>query len=79
MLHDLLEQPDEYKNYIRRYTYSVTSQVTFRFQAHRINDENLQQLYYCFQFFSDAMASIYEGLLNLYPILRRLPNFLLPI
>ncbi|KAK7740018.1 hypothetical protein SLS62_011161 [Diatrype stigma] len=79
MLYDLLEQPDEYKNHLRRYTYSVTSQVTFGYRAPSITDENLQQLFYCFQFFSDAMASTIAGLLNLYPILRSLPDFLLPI
>lgn len=79
MLHDLLIQPDDFLDHLRRYTYAVTAQVTYGFRASAIDDENLQKLYLGMRNFSHALGTLIAGLLDLFPILRQLPDALLPL
>lgn len=78
MLHDLLNRPEHFINHLRRYTYSVTTQVTFGFRSDNAHDANLEALYGTMRNFSDSLNATIAGLVDIYPILRRLPDRLLP-
>ncbi|TFB01701.1 Cytochrome P450 monooxygenase yanC [Trichoderma ghanense] len=71
MLMGLLESPNDFLNHIRRYTTSLTTQMAFGYRTLESNDENLLEM---FEFWLQSAA-----LLDLYPIARVLPDFLLPV
>ncbi|KAL2752599.1 hypothetical protein ACRALDRAFT_1058459 [Sodiomyces alcalophilus JCM 7366] len=67
MLVGLLEDPDDFIDHVRRYTASLTTQMTFGFRTTSIQDQRFKEAF-------DTAA-----LLDLMPILRKLPDFVLPI
>ncbi|KAI1660860.1 putative cytochrome P450 [Daldinia decipiens] len=62
MLLGFLETPDDFISHIRRYTTSLTTQMTFGFRTTTIKDPRFKEIF-------DTAA-----LLDLIPILRRLPE-----
>ncbi|KAH8886004.1 cytochrome P450 [Thozetella sp. PMI_491] len=78
MLHALLTQPDLFSDHVGRYTGSLTTQIVYGFRTSAIDDPKLLQLFHGFNQWSELVASQTAALLDLYPILRRLPNLLLP-
>ncbi|KAK7978325.1 hypothetical protein PG996_004368, partial [Apiospora saccharicola] len=79
MLLGFLEDPDSFENHIKRYTNSLTTQMVFGFRTTSIHDPKLQALYHNFERFSEVFRSPLAALLDGFPVLRRLPDFLLPI
>ncbi|KAI5922679.1 cytochrome P450 [Camillea tinctor] len=79
MLLGFLETPSLFVDHIRRYTNSLTTQMVFGFRTTDINDPKLKQLYHGFEKFSEVCGSATASLLDLYPILRQLPDALLPL
>ncbi|KAJ4304905.1 hypothetical protein N0V90_000433 [Kalmusia sp. IMI 367209] len=67
MLLSMLENPNSFIEHLRRYTASLTTQMTFGFRTTSIEDPRFKQAF-------DTAA-----MLDLLPILRNLPDFLLPI
>lgn len=78
MLADLLDKPDRYADHIKRFTYSFTAQMVFGFRTSDIQDPRLVHFYEGFDKFAKIVASQTSALLDLYPILRWLPEFCLP-
>ncbi|KAF2828007.1 cytochrome P450 [Ophiobolus disseminans] len=79
LLHGLLDEPHLFIDHIRRYTNSLTTQMIFGFRTTSIDDPKLKQLYHGFDKFSQLMGSEGAALLDLFPILRALPDFMLPL
>ncbi|KAI1500781.1 cytochrome P450 [Biscogniauxia marginata] len=79
MLVGFLEKPTLFVDHIRRYTNSLTTQMVFGFRTTSINDPKLKQLYDGFKKFSEVSGSQTAALLDIFPILRYLPDALLPM
>jgi cytochrome P450 len=95
MLVGLLEEPNQFIDHIRRYTNSLTTQMVFGFRTTSTEDPKLKQLFSVrvsrlgddgllispqgFEKFSEVMGSETAALLDVYPILRVLPDFMLPL
>ncbi|KAF2202007.1 cytochrome P450 [Delitschia confertaspora ATCC 74209] len=79
MLSDLLKEPDKFIHHIRRYSNSFTTQMVFGFRVTSIDDPKLVQLYEGFEKFCEVSGTTIGALLDLFPVLRRLPDALLPI
>ncbi|KAK8134717.1 hypothetical protein PG984_006729 [Apiospora sp. TS-2023a] len=79
MLLGFLEDPASFANHIKRYTNSLTTQMVFGFRTTSIHDPKLQALFHNFEKFSEVFRSPAAALLDGFPALRRLPDFLLPI
>ncbi|KAI0415240.1 cytochrome P450 [Xylaria grammica] len=78
MLLGFLGQPSEFFNHIRRYTNSTMTQTIFGFRTVDIHDPNLQQLVDGIGKWSQLAGSQSAALLDVFPILRRLPDAVLP-
>jgi len=46
MLTGLLDSPEDFLNHIRRFTFSLSTQLIFGFRCSDIRDPNLQQLFW---------------------------------
>ncbi|KAI1487972.1 cytochrome P450 [Biscogniauxia mediterranea] len=78
MLLGFLETPSQFIDHIRRYTNSLTTQMVFGFRTTSIDDPKLKQLYHGFEKFGEVAVSTTASLVDLFPILRQLPDALLP-
>ncbi|RDW79387.1 hypothetical protein BP6252_04025 [Coleophoma cylindrospora] len=79
MLVGFLDEPNEFISHIRRYSASLTTQLTFGFRTTTIHDPRFVEMFDIFDQFSEVTASPTAALLDVFPILRRLPDILLPI
>lgn len=79
MLRDILEQPQHFISHIGRFTTSVTTQMVYGFRTSSIHDGKLRQLYHGVERWSEVTGSSTAALLDVYPVLRRLPDFMLPV
>ncbi|KIA75782.1 hypothetical protein HK57_00396 [Aspergillus ustus] len=78
MLVGLLHTPDAFIGHIRRYTTSLTTQMTFGYRTPAVDDPNLVEMFENFERLSELAGTQVAALLDLFPILRALPDFLLP-
>ncbi|KAI0451231.1 cytochrome P450 [Xylaria acuta] len=78
MLLGFLEQPSRFFNHIRRYTNSISTQMIFGFRTLDIDDPKLEQLIHSFEHWSELAGSQTAALLDVFPILRHLPDAFLP-
>ena len=74
----LVDPPDQFTDHIKRFTYSITAQMVFGFRTVDIKDPRLVQFYDGFDKFAKIVASQTSALLDLFPVLRWLPEFCLP-
>lgn len=79
MLCGILDEPRLFADHIRRFTNSLTTQMVFGFRTVDINDENLHKLYDGMEKWSEMVASSTAAFLDVFPILRKLPDFMLPM
>ncbi|ETR99696.1 putative cytochrome P450 [Trichoderma reesei RUT C-30] len=79
MLMGLLESPGDFLNHIRRYTTSLTTQMAFGYRTPESDDKNLLEMFENFEELSRLTGSQSAAILDLYPIARLLPDFLLPV
>lgn len=79
MLNGILDEPHFFADHIRRFTNSLTTQMVFGFRTIDIHDENLKRLYECVEQWSEVMRSGTAAFLDVFPILRKLPEFMLPL
>ncbi|KUI60217.1 Fumitremorgin C synthase [Cytospora mali] len=79
MLAELLEQPDAFINHLQRYADSLTTQMVFGFRTVDKDEEHLKEMFQNFSVFNEVCSSITAGLLDVFPILRYLPDFMVPI
>ncbi|CAN9193775.1 unnamed protein product [Alternaria alternata] len=79
MLMGLLEKPELFADHIRRYTNSLTTQMIFGFRTTSINDPKLKQLFHGFERFCEVTGSQTAALLDVFPLLRKLPDWAVPM
>ncbi|KAI1470391.1 putative cytochrome P450 [Daldinia caldariorum] len=79
MLMGFLESPSDFNDHLRRYTTSLTTQMTFGFRTTTIDDRRFKEIFDIFDRSSELIASRTAALLDLVPILRRLPDSMLNI
>ncbi|RMJ17408.1 hypothetical protein CDV36_002920 [Fusarium kuroshium] len=79
MLCGLLDQPESFVDHIRRYTNSLTTQMVFGFRTISIHDPKLKQLFEGFEKFCEVTSTTTAAVLDLFPVLKRLPDALLPL
>lgn len=46
MLQGLLDEPQAFLDHIRRYTFSLSTQIIFGYRSPSVDDPNLQQLFW---------------------------------
>ncbi|RYC55237.1 hypothetical protein CHU98_g10974 [Xylaria longipes] len=78
MLLGFLEQPSRFFNHIRRYTNSISTQMIFGFRTLDIDDPKLEQLIHGFEKWSELAGSQTAAFLDVFPVLRYLPDVFLP-
>ncbi|KAK0622035.1 cytochrome P450 [Bombardia bombarda] len=79
LLVELVDKPHDFINHLRRYTTSLTTQMTFGYRMPTSDDSRLLEMFDIFESFSEMMGSKASNLLNVYPILRKLPDIFLPM
>lgn len=79
MLCGILDEPHFFADHIRRFTNSLTTQMVFGFRTIDIHDEKLKTLYDCVEKWSEVMGSSTAAFLDVFPLLRKLPDFMLPM
>ncbi|KAH8600034.1 cytochrome P450 [Bisporella sp. PMI_857] len=79
MLSGFLDDPDQFVGHIRRYTNSLTTQMVFGFRTLSINDPKLLQLFHGFEKFCEVTATTTAALLDVFPVLKVLPDFMIPL
>ncbi|KPI40314.1 Fumitremorgin C synthase [Cyphellophora attinorum] len=78
MLYQFLEQPQDFLKHIRRYSNALTTTMVFGWRTPVYEDENMMQLFDGFAEFAEINQTGAAGLIDFYPILRGLPDILLP-
>ncbi|OQE43099.1 hypothetical protein PENCOP_c003G02909 [Penicillium coprophilum] len=79
MLLGMLETPANFIDHVRRYTASLTTQMTFGFRTITIGDPNFKEAFDIFDHSSEMITSPTATILDLFPMLRSLPEFMLPV
>ncbi|KAI1335380.1 cytochrome P450 [Xylariaceae sp. FL0016] len=78
MLTGFLDQPDSFIDHLRRYSHSLTTQMTYGFRSHSLDDPKVKELFVNLHEFSKTMGTATSLLLDLFPPLRHLPDCVLP-
>ncbi len=76
MLVGLLDEPEKWIGHIKRYSGSLTTQMIFGFRTTSIDDPKMKHLYEEFEQFGAIAGGQAAALLDIYPILRLLPKFM---
>ncbi|KAK7755682.1 hypothetical protein SLS62_002293 [Diatrype stigma] len=79
MLVGFLDEPARFTDHIRRYTNSLTTQMIFGFRTISVDDPKLKQLYSNFENFSEVVGHRTAALADIFPLIRYLPDVLLPL
>ncbi|KAK9782620.1 putative Cytochrome P450 [Seiridium cardinale] len=79
MLLGFLDSPEQFIDHIRRFTNSLTTQMVFGFRTTNNDDPKLKQLYDGFERFGEIISDDSAALLDIFPVLRHLPDALLPM
>ena len=78
MLYEMITQPDDFLYNIRRYSNALTTTMVYGWRTPTYNDEKMQQLFDGFSDFAEVNQTGLATLIDFFPILRYLPDFLLP-
>ncbi|KIW99740.1 uncharacterized protein Z518_11153 [Rhinocladiella mackenziei CBS 650.93] len=78
MLYQLLEQPGDFLKHIRRYSNALTTTMVFGWRTPTYEDANMKQLFDGFSEFAEINQTGTAALIDFYPLLRKMPDFLLP-
>ncbi|KAK3986038.1 putative cytochrome P450 E-class, group I [Cladorrhinum sp. PSN332] len=78
MLYEMITAPERAMFNIRRYTNALTTTMVFGWRTPTYEDEKMKQLFEGFGEFAEVNQTGAAGLLDFFPILRVLPDFLLP-
>ncbi|KAM0235931.1 hypothetical protein ACHAP5_009532 [Fusarium lateritium] len=79
MLYEMVTQPDQFLQSIRRYSNALTTTMVFGWRSPIYHDPKLMQLFDGFSEFADLNQTGIAALLESFPPLRKLPNFLVPV
>ncbi|KAF7166314.1 hypothetical protein CNMCM6106_002172 [Aspergillus hiratsukae] len=78
LLEGLLDTPDDLLRHIRRYTYSLSTQMIYGYRCVNNRDPNLLQLFESFEKWGELSGSSSAQLADLYPFMQKLPDVLAP-
>ena len=78
-LFELLTQPDRFLDSLRRYTMSVTSSMVFGIRTVSFDDPRLKMLFEVLDTFTELVQSDAAALLEVFPLLRWLPDTFFPL
>lgn len=78
LLLGFMNEPRLFEDHIKRYANSQTTQFVFGFRTTSIDDPSLKAFFQSFEAVMMAASNTGAAFLDLYPILRHLPDFLLP-
>lgn len=78
MLYEILREPEQFLDHIRRYSNSLTTTMTFGWRTPRHDDPQLKQLFDGFNEFAVINQTGTAALIDFFPLLRWLPDFILP-
>ncbi|KAI1336781.1 cytochrome P450 [Xylariaceae sp. FL0016] len=78
MLVGMLERPGRFFDHLRRFTNSLSTQIVFGFRTPNLDDPKLKQLFHGLAEWSKLTGSQSAAILDVFPILRSLPDMLLP-
>ncbi|KAK5459648.1 hypothetical protein LTS15_003777 [Exophiala xenobiotica] len=78
MLHEMLTQPHLFLENIRRYSNALTTTMVFGWRSPEYENEHLKQLFEGFNEMATISQTGAATLIDLFPFLRNLPDFLLP-
>ncbi|KAI1322617.1 cytochrome P450 [Xylariaceae sp. FL0255] len=76
-LNELLHKPELFVDHLRRYTNSLSFQIVFGFRVPDTHDPNLTHVYESFDRWTGVLRKAI--LFDLYPSLRHLPDFMVPL
>lgn len=77
LLDGLLDDPQLWIDHIKRYTHSIMTQMLFGFRTTSMNDPKRDALYHAVESMSEAVGSSGGAVLEVYPVTRKLPDFML--
>ncbi|KAJ2893599.1 hypothetical protein MKZ38_008422 [Zalerion maritima] len=78
MLQEMLVQPDSFVHNIRRYSNALTTTMVFGWRTPTYDDPKMEQLFEGFSEFALLNQTGTAALIDFFPLLRRLPDWLLP-
>lgn len=78
MLFDILNTPERAMYHVRRYTNSLTTTMVFGWRSETYDDPKMMQLFDGFGEFAELNQTGAAGLMDFFPIIRYLPDFMLP-
>ena len=78
MLFELLTEPEHFLSSLRRYAMSVTTCIVFGFRTVKFDDPRLVELFELLHTFTELIQSTAAALLEVFPLLRSLPDVLSP-
>jgi cytochrome P450 len=79
MLYEMVTQPERCMYNIRRYTNSLTTTMVFGWRSSTYEDEKMMQLFDGFSEFSELNNTGLAAVVDFFPWVRSLPDFLLPV
>ncbi|KAL2754153.1 hypothetical protein ACRALDRAFT_1041870 [Sodiomyces alcalophilus JCM 7366] len=79
MLYEILVEPDQFLYHIRRYSNALTTTMVFGWRTPTYEDDKMKQLFDGFSEFAELNQTVTASLLDFFPVLRYLPDFLLPV
>ncbi|CAI4218398.1 unnamed protein product [Parascedosporium putredinis] len=75
MLHEFLVDPDHFLHHIRRYSNALTTTMVFGWRTPTYEDKKMKQLFDGFSEFADINQTGVAAILDSFPLLRSLPDF----
>jgi hypothetical protein len=79
MLQEILDHPENLFQSIQRYTNSLTTQMTFGWRTISSHDPKLEMLFESVERFEQLALTSLTALVDFFPILQSLPDFLMPM
>lgn len=74
MLYEMLKQPDNFLQNIRRYSNALTTTMVFGWRTATYEDDKMQQLFDGFSQFAELNQTGTAALIDFFPVIRRLPD-----
>lgn len=77
MLNDMIDRPSRFHDHVRRYSTSLVTTFVFGWRSPSFSDPAVKQIYDGFEEFAVA-SQVSASLLDYYPILQKLPDWMFP-
>ncbi|CAI7607955.1 unnamed protein product [Penicillium pancosmium] len=78
MLFQFLKEPQDFLNHIRRYSNALTTTMVFGWRTPTYEDPKMMQLFDGFSEFAEINQTGTAAIIDFFPFLRELPEFLIP-